>query len=104
MQKRDQELQRSYSEIYWSFPIRYRDNLDRFKTIIAKAYIQDKKIQKVSYIPTEINNPTLEPVVVTRPDPRAQAIFDYVEKISEAQDLNVKFSWDGDEVLVSEAK
>ena len=98
------EYDRAHTEIYDSFPIRYHDNLDRFKTIIAKVYIQDKKIQKVSYIPTEINNPTLEPVVVTRPDPRAQAIFDYVEKISEVQDLNVKFSWDGDEVLVSEGK
>ncbi len=72
---------------------------DALKTLIAKAYIQDKKIQKITYIPAYIN-PNLEPEVVTRKDPRAQEVFDYMEQISELADLNVKFSWDGDEVLV----
>ena len=73
---------------------------DARMTMIAKAYIQDNKIRKVCYIPTYVN-PQSEPEVVTRKDPRAQEVFDYVNRISEAQELNVGFSWDGDEVLVN---
>lgn len=73
---------------------------DALKTFVAKAYIQDKQIQKVSYIPAYIN-PDLEPEVITRKDPRAQEVFDYVAHISESQDLKVHFSWEGDEVLVT---
>ena len=76
---------------------------DARKTMIAKAYIQDKKIQKVTYIPAYVN-PDMEPEVVTHQDPRAQEVFDYVNKISEDQDLKVGFSWEGDEVLVSAGK
>ena len=67
--------------------------------MIAKAYIQDKKIQKVTYIPAYVN-PNLEPEVVTRRDPRAQEIFDYVSKISETEELKVSYSWESDEVAV----
>ncbi|MFC2025252.1 CapA family protein, partial [Chloroflexota bacterium] len=73
---------------------------DALKTMIAKAYIQDKRIRKVTYIPAYIN-PNLEPEVVMRKDPRAQQVFDYVKQISESEDLKVHFSWDGDEVLIS---
>jgi poly-gamma-glutamate capsule biosynthesis protein CapA/YwtB (metallophosphatase superfamily) len=73
---------------------------DSLKTMMVKAYIQDKHIRKVTYIPAHIN-PNLEPEVVKREDPRAQEIFDYVIEISEREDLKVNFSWEGDEVLVS---
>ncbi len=76
---------------------------DALKTLVAKAYIQDKKIQKVTYIPTFINT-ELEPEVVKRDNPKAQQVFDYVKKISENEDLKASFAWDGDEVLVSPAK
>jgi poly-gamma-glutamate capsule biosynthesis protein CapA/YwtB (metallophosphatase superfamily) len=82
---------------------KHRYHFDSLKTVIAKAYIQDKKLQKVTYIPCYIT-PNLEPEVVTRKDPRAQEVFDYVASISDRQNLNVSFSWDGDEVLVGEAK
>jgi poly-gamma-glutamate capsule biosynthesis protein CapA/YwtB (metallophosphatase superfamily) len=72
---------------------------DARMTMIAKAYIQDKKISKVSYIPAYVN-PQSEPEVVTRRDPRAQEVFDYVAKISEDQELKVGFAWEGDEVLL----
>jgi len=72
---------------------------DARMTMVAKAYIQDKKIQKVTYIPAYVN-PNLEPEVVTRKDPRAQEVFDYVSKISESEELKVSYSWEGDEVAV----
>jgi poly-gamma-glutamate synthesis protein (capsule biosynthesis protein) len=91
---------RAHTELYDQYPIRYGENPDRFKTMIAKAIIGDKRIQKVSYIPALINS-NLEPEVLKRQDPRAQEVFDYVKQISHDQDLKVQFSWDGDEVLVS---
>ncbi|MCL4533974.1 MAG: CapA family protein [Bacteroidetes bacterium] len=74
---------------------------DALKTMIAKAYIAGKQIQKVTYIPTYIN-PENEPEVVKRSDPKAQEVFDYVKAISDTEDLKASFSWDGDEVLVSD--
>jgi poly-gamma-glutamate capsule biosynthesis protein CapA/YwtB (metallophosphatase superfamily) len=73
---------------------------DRFKTMIVNAYIENKKIQKITYTPAYANEHN-EPVVVTRKDPRAQELFDYVKLISEMECLPVNFAWDGDEVLVS---
>ena len=76
---------------------------DALKTIIAKAYIQKRKITKVKYIPALIN-PNLEPEIVKRESSEGKDVFDYVEAISENQNLNVKFSWEGNEVLVHEYK
>lgn len=73
---------------------------DALKTSVAKAYIRNKRIEKVTYLPAYIT-PDLEPEVLKRSDPRAQEVFRYMEAISRAEKLNVGFSWDGDEVLVS---
>ncbi len=79
----------------------YRYHPDARKTIIAKAYIQGKKIQKVTYLPCYLRPSLREYEVVKRKDPRAQEVFDYVKQISDTEDLKVDFSWEGDEVLVS---
>jgi poly-gamma-glutamate synthesis protein (capsule biosynthesis protein) len=73
---------------------------ERLHTMVVKAYIQDKKIKKVTYIPGHITA-NREPKLLMRKDPRAQEVFDYVTKISETEDLKVSFSWEGDEVLIS---
>jgi poly-gamma-glutamate synthesis protein (capsule biosynthesis protein) len=95
---------RRLREIYKVKPIpgyeKYRYHFDALKTIIAKVYIEDKEIQKVTYIPCHIT-PDIEPEVVGRKDPRAQQVFNYVQEISDSEGLNVHFSWDGDEVLIS---
>ncbi|MBM2824783.1 MAG: capA 3 [Dehalococcoidales bacterium] len=95
----DQLYTTAHTELYHDYP---RDT-DARKTIIAKAVIQDKKIQKVSYIPVLINA-NREPEVLTRKSPRAQEVVDYVQQISDSQGLKVQLAWDGDEVLVSETK
>ncbi|MFC2048022.1 CapA family protein [Chloroflexota bacterium] len=82
---------------------KWKHPYDALKTMAVKAYIQDKKIQKVTYIPTYITS-DLEPEVLTRKDPRAQEVFEYVVKISESEGLKANFSWDGDEVSVSEGE
>ena len=79
---------------------KHRFHYDALKTLAAKVYIRNKKIERVTYLPTYVN-PDLEPEVLRRSDPRAQEVFDYVEKISADADMNVRFSWTGDEVLIS---
>jgi poly-gamma-glutamate synthesis protein (capsule biosynthesis protein) len=76
---------------------------DAKKTIMVKAYIENGKIQKVTYSPAYIL-PDLEPEIVKRSDPRAKEVFEYIKTISEAEELKVGFSWEGDEVLISEGK
>ncbi len=68
-------------------------------TIIAKAIIQNQKIERVSYIPCYINERE-EPEIMARKDARGKQVFDYVKDISDSENLPVKFAWDGDEVLI----
>ena len=81
---------------------RHRFHFDALKSLVAKAYIKNKQIEKVTYLPVYIN-PQLEPEVLMRQDPRAQEVFDYVAKISAEQELKVRFAWDGDEVAIDSA-
>ncbi|MBI2958663.1 MAG: CapA family protein [Chloroflexi bacterium] len=73
---------------------------DALKTLVAKAYVHGGHISKVTYVPAYVT-PNLEPEVLARKDPRTQEVFDYVKDISQEEDLNAQFSWEGDEVLVS---
>ncbi len=100
----DHVYRRAKKEIYHIKTVpgyeKHSFHFDALKTVIAKAYIQDKQIKKVSYIPVYIT-PDLEPEVLNREDARSQEVFDYVKKISEDQDLNVSFAWEGAEVRVN---
>ncbi len=76
---------------------------DSRKTMIAKAYIENKKIAKVTYIPAYINTDS-EPEIITKDDPRSAEVFDYVLRISEEQKLDIDLVWDGDEVRLDAAR
>ena len=67
-------------------------------TLIAKCIIEDGKITRVSYIPCFINKKGAPEIL--KKDERGQQTFDYVEKITRRADLNARFAWEGDEVLV----
>ncbi len=41
------------------------------------------------------------PIVLTRQDPRAQEVLDYVRRISLSQGFEPTFEWDGNEVVVT---
>ena len=79
---------------------KHRFHFDALKTVAAKITIKDKKIVKVTFLPTYVN-PDLEPEVLRRSDPRAQEVFDYVQDISEQMDMNVRLDWEGDEVRIT---
>ena len=68
-------------------------------TMIVKALIEDGSIKQVRYVPCYVNT-LAEPEIVTRADPRAQEVFDYVEAISRSQQFGTRFTWDGDEIII----
>lgn len=74
---------------------------DQSKSLIIKVVISAKKIQRVSYIPVQLDLDWASPEPLKRTDARAQAIFQYQAEITEAAGLNTRFSWDGDEIVVS---
>ncbi|MBI2957431.1 MAG: CapA family protein [Chloroflexi bacterium] len=82
---------------------KHRYNPEALRTMIAKVTIEGKAIRRVSYLPAYIN-PDLEPEVVARKDKRAREVFNYVQQISEHEDLAVSFSWKGGEVSVDPVK
>ena len=75
-------------------------NLDRCKTIIAKAVIRSRRIERVSFLPAII---TLghKSIILNHQDTQAQEVFEYVQRISRSQGLEADFIWDGDEVTVT---
>lgn len=73
---------------------------DQSKTFILKCLISGKKIQRLSYLPVQLDADWANPEPLTRSDPRAQEIFKYMEDITRNAGLDTKYSWDGDEVVV----
>jgi hypothetical protein len=69
-------------------------------TLIVKAVIEDGKIIRLSYIPCFVNRYS-EPEIVTANNPLGQEVYKYMEDISASERLPVRFTWDGDEVLVT---
>jgi hypothetical protein len=62
-------------------------------------FIQDGKIQRVSYIPCFVNK-NAEPEIVKRENPLSKEVYDYFEDISRSEHLPVNFAWDCDEVQI----
>ena len=71
-------------------------------TMIAKIKIEDKKIVRVSYLPTLIRRDKILEVQ-PRDSEYGQRIFKFVENSTKGAFLNAKFEWDGDEIVITEA-
>jgi poly-gamma-glutamate capsule biosynthesis protein CapA/YwtB (metallophosphatase superfamily) len=67
-------------------------------SMIARCTIEGGAISRVSYLPCLINRQG-QPEVLGN-DARGRQIFDYVDKITRAADLNARYEWAGDEVVV----
>jgi len=67
-------------------------------TMIAKCEVSGGKIVRTGFIPVIVNKKG-QPVVVTREN-GGQEVFDYMVKITEGAELNGKFAWDGDELVI----
>lgn len=71
---------------------------DARKTIIAKFIIDNGRISHVSYLPCLINKQG-QPEILKN-DERGQEVFQYMDKITRGADLNARYEWDGDEVVI----
>ena len=76
----------------------YPFHRDAKYSIVAKCTVDDRKISRVSYLPLLVNKKA-QPEIIKN-DKRGQEIFDYMDKITKAADLNAQFKWDGDEVVI----
>ncbi|HEY94129.1 MAG TPA: CapA family protein [Dehalococcoidia bacterium] len=67
-------------------------------TIIAKCRVQDGHIAQVSYLPCLAGqNSTPE---ILKNDEKGQQVFEYMVNITEGAELNARYEWDGDEVVI----
>ncbi|MBI2986468.1 MAG: CapA family protein [Deltaproteobacteria bacterium] len=75
----------------------YQD--DRKYSMIAKITVENKKIQRVSYIPVKINKRG-QPEPVSPSDPRGQEVMRYLEDVTREANLNATYRVDGEEVVI----
>jgi len=73
---------------------------DSRKSLLVKAQIAGGKITRVSYLPVWINKDSV-PEPLKRGDKRSEEVYRYMEWLCQDQELNAKFAWDGDEVVIS---
>ncbi|MBN1850538.1 MAG: CapA family protein [Deltaproteobacteria bacterium] len=71
---------------------------ETLQTIIAKCEIENGSISKVGYLPCLINKQG-QPEILKH-DEKGQQIFDYMDRITRAANLNAQYEWDGDEVVI----
>lgn len=97
-----QEMIKAYDwdipEIIKEYPA-YPFPVDSRKSVVAKLSLGRNGVSKITCVPLYIL-PDASPETLKRSDPRAREVFDYLKEITENENLNAKFSWDGDEILV----
>ncbi|MCC8059815.1 MAG: CapA family protein [Clostridiales bacterium] len=72
---------------------------DSYKSLLLKVRIQDKKIQRVSFIPVQLDDDS-NPRTLTPADPEFAEIITYMRDITADQNLDTRYVEDGDEVFV----
>ena len=72
---------------------------DSYKSLYIKCVIDDKKIQKVSFVPVQLGKDAT-PVTLKSDDPRFHEIVEYMRDITLDQGIEPKFTVDGDEVII----
>lgn len=70
-------------------------------TIIAKCTIEGGKISKVGYLPCLINEKA-QPEILKN-DERGRRVFDYMNNITKGANLNARYQWEGDEIVICNA-
>jgi poly-gamma-glutamate synthesis protein (capsule biosynthesis protein) len=67
-------------------------------TIIAKCNIHDRCITQVSYLPCIAGQN--QPVEILKNDERGQQVFEYMVNITKGAELNARYEWKDDEVVI----
>lgn len=77
----------------YAFPI------DSQKSIMAKCYISDKKIERVTFIPLWMT-PQGQPEPLSQSDPRSEEVLDYMKWLCKDQRIDTAFVREGDEIRI----
>jgi poly-gamma-glutamate synthesis protein (capsule biosynthesis protein) len=72
---------------------------DSRKTIVVKITMADKRIEKVSFLPTMINIKA-QPRILPRTDPGFNEVLKYMDAITEEAGLNGRYKVEGEEAVV----
>jgi hypothetical protein len=67
-------------------------------TIVARAVVENGKIDRVTFIPCRVNEKG-QPEILKN-DAKGQKLFDYMEAITREANLNARFAWEADEIRV----
>ena len=70
----------------------------RNMAMIAKCVIDNGKISRLSYLPCIINDE--QKTEILKNDDKGRQVFEFMDRITKAAGLNVKYEWEGDEVVI----
>ena len=73
---------------------------DAIYTVAGKCIVEDGKIVETRYVPMIVGKDGVTRTVTRQNG--GERVFDYMQKITDKAGLNAKFTWDGDEVVISE--
>ena len=70
----------------------------RNMTMIAKCVIDNGKISRLSYLPCVIND--AQKPEILKNDEKGRQVYEFIDRITKAAGLNVRYEWEGDEVVI----
>ncbi|MDR0851701.1 MAG: CapA family protein [Clostridiales Family XIII bacterium] len=68
-------------------------------TMIAKCYVRNKVIEKVTYVPCIFDDDGYV-TILTAAQEEAQNLFTYISNITAHAHMDTKYEWDGDEIRI----
>ena len=77
----------------------YRFGVDARKTIVVRCIIADRKIRKISALPSYINGKA-QPQILKRDDARFDEVVDYLKTVSTHHGLAASYRVEGDEAVI----
>lgn len=77
----------------------YRTQPESKNTMIAKLYIGDGRIRRVSFVPARINDQA-QPEPLSPSEPRGKEVIHYLREITGEANLNAAFTIEADEVTI----
>lgn len=96
------EIQKLNPDWIPDFKALYNFPTDSQKSVLIKAVISDKKLQRVSFLPVFINKKTAQPEILQAGDKHFRAVVRYMEQITERAGLKTRYVVKGNEVFLKQ--
>jgi poly-gamma-glutamate synthesis protein (capsule biosynthesis protein) len=88
----------------WTIDLRYKSYpfpADSRMTMACKISISDKKVTRVSFLPTLVNEDS-QPRFLSSKTPEFNRVVEYMEKVSKAEGIDIRYHVEGDEVVIGD--